>query len=78
MMKNMKTKLVLKRTGQDVDNKPMRTADGNEVAENGGNLANRDRMTSNGSIEKGRDRGMDQSPFGRQDCMRTESTTKPR
>ena len=51
----MKAKLVLKRMGQDVDNKPMRTADGNEAAENGGNLANRDRMTSNGSIEEGRE-----------------------
>ena len=66
MMKNMKTKLVLKRTGQDGDNRPMRTANGNETAENGGDLANRDRMTGNGSIEEGRDRGMNQSPFGRQ------------
>ena len=66
MMKNMKTKLVLKRTGQDGDNRSMRTANGNEAAENGGDLANRDRMTGNGSIEEGRDRGMNQSPFGRQ------------
>ena len=48
MMKNMKTNLVLKRTGQDGDNRSMRTANGNEAAENSGDLANRDRMTGNG------------------------------